>query len=449
MSSKLSDFVTHQIGGGWGEELPKEGFKRVAVIRGTDIPRIKDGDTSTVPFRFEKKSKLPQRLLQPGDLILEVSGGSAASGQHTGRVLHVTKEILSRLGGDVIPASFCKLIRLDEDEVWPSYCSYFIDLMHLTKEIAVFENQSTGISNFQTSKFLDATEPPIALSAQKNVSNFLLKVDGLRLQIRNQNVALEAIAQRLFRSWFVNFDPVHAKAAGKEPEAMSAELAALFPSEFEDSDLGPIPKGWAVTTFGDAFDIKGGATPSTSEPLYWDRGTHAWATPKDMSSLPSKVMYQTERQITAAGVAKISSKVLPIGTVLMSSRAPVGYLAIAKAPLSINQGFIAIPPTSGVPASFIVELLAHKMPDIKSNAGGTTFAEISKTQFRPIKWIRPCAKALTAFGKVVEPLYAQVHANCLLADSLASLRDHLLPRLISGKLSLEEAEQVVEEATAA
>lgn len=267
--------------------------------------------------------------------------------------------------------------------------------------------------------------------------------------LRHQNTGLEAIAQRLFRSWFVNFDPVHAKAAGKVPDAMSAELAALFPSEFEESALGEIPKGWSVATFGEAFNIKGGATPSTSKPQYWEGGTHAWATPKDMSSLASKVVYRTERQITAAGVAKISSKALPADTVLMSSRAPVGYLAIAKAPISINQGFIAIPPTQGVPPSFVVELLAHKMPDIKANAGGSTFAEISKTQFRPIRWTRPCDKTLEAFGKLVEPLYAQVHANCLLIDSLANLRDHLLPRLISGKLSFEEAAQAVEEAVAA
>lgn len=278
------------------------------------------------------------------------------------------------------------------------------------------------------------------------VSHLLGGVEDVCSNLRSQNTTLEGIAQRLFRSWFVNFDPVHAKAAGNEPEAMSAELAALFPSEFEDSELGRIPKGWTVTTFGDAFDIKGGATPSTTEPKYWEGGTNAWATPKDMSSLTSKVIYRTERQITAAGVAKISSKSLPSGTVLMSSRAPVGYLAIAKAAISINQGFIAIPPTQDVPPSFIVELLAQKMPDIKANAGGTTFAEISKTQFRPIKWVRPSKQALTAFGKVTESLYKQVHVNCLQVDALADLRDHLLPRLISGKISLEEAECSIAEA---
>lgn len=333
-------------------------------------------------------------------------------------------------------------------EFWPPYLYYcladptFIEhTMATCKGAKMPRGDKSAMLQYQVFK--------PGLGAQKKVSGLLQSIDDSIAALQRQNNALEAIAQRLFRSWFVNFDPVHAKAAGKAPEALSTALAALFPSEFEDSELGPIPKGWTISTFGDTFDIKGGATPSTDEPSYWTGGTHAWATPKDMSSLASKVMYRTERQITAAGVAKISSKALPAGTVLMSSRAPVGYLAIAKAAISINQGFIAVPPTQGVPPSFVVELLAHKMPDIKANAGGTTFAEISKTQFRPIKWVRPCSKTLAAFGALVEPMYAQVHGNCLLIDVLANLRDHLLPRLISGKLSLEEAELAVEEALAA
>jgi type I restriction enzyme S subunit len=127
----------------------------------------------------------------------------------------------------------------------------------------------------------------------------------------------------------------------------------------------------------------------------------------------------------------------------MSSRAPVGYLAIAKTPISINQGFIAIPPTYGLCPSFIVNLLMQKMQDIKANAGGTTFAEISKAQFRPIKWVRPAKDVLEAFSRIVEPLYTTVHANCLTIDTLCSLRDHLLPRLISGKLRIEDAEASV------
>lgn len=398
-------------------------------------PRIRDIDMDKVPVSEKEKVA----LLQPNDLLFArqslVLAGAGQCSIFLGHRPTVFESHLIRC-------------RLDEEMYEPKYYYYFFKSSLGRAAIRCIVEQGAAASGIKGSDLIELEVPAPPFPTQKLIANFFDNLDKEIENLHHQNTALEAIAQRLFRSWFVNFDPVHAKAAGKEPEGMSAELAALFPSEFEDSELGPIPKGWSVTTFGDAFDIKGGATPSTSEPLYWHGGTHAWATPKDMSSLASKVMYRTERQITAAGVAKISSKALPSGTVLMSSRAPVGYLAIAKAPISINQGFIAIPPTPGIPASFAVELLAYKMPDIKANAGGTTFAEISKTQFRPIKWTRPSDKVLAAFGKLVEPLYAQVHGNCLLVDSLASLRDHLLPRLISGKLSLEEAERVVEEAVA-
>jgi type I restriction enzyme S subunit len=320
----------------------------------------------------------------------------------------------------------------------PRYCYYLLQ----TLKLASFNSGSAQASinrNFLYPIKLRVPERPV----QDRIATLLQSIDHSITTARQTNGALESIAQTLFRSWFVDFDPVHAKLAGKEPEAMSPELAALFPTQFEESELGLIPKGWAVTTFGAAFDIKGGGTPSTKEASYWDNGTHSWATPKDMSNLASKVIYQTAFKLTAAGVNKISSKVLPVGTTLMSSRAPVGYLAIAKAPISINQGFIAIPPTEGLPSSFIVNLLLHKMPEIKANAGGTTFAEISKSQFRPIKWVRSSKKVIDAFGRIAEPLYAAVHANCLTIDALADLRDHLLPRLISGKLRLEDAEASV------
>ena len=318
-------------------------------------------------------------------------------------------------------------------------------------KIGLLEPYFTGTTiKHLTGKAVTALKIPLPPNeVQVRMVKVLRSLDGTIENNWNQNKALEAIAQALYRSWFVDFDPVHAKAAGNNPEAMSAELAKLFPSEFDDSELGAIPRGWTVTSFGAAFDIKGGGTPSTKESSYWDNGTHWWATPKDMSNLASKVIYQTAFKLTAAGVKKISSKTLPVGTTLMSSRAPVGYLAIAKAQISINQGFIAIPPTEGLCPSFVVNLLLHKMPVIKANAGGTTFAEISKSQFRPIKWIRPSVEALNAFSRIAEPLYAAVHANCLTIDALTCLRDHLLPRLISGKLRIEDAEASVAAITSA
>lgn len=446
MTCKLSDLVIHQIGGGWGEESSKDGFKRVAVIRGTDIPRIKDGDFSSVPFRYEKQSKIPQRLLQPGDLIIEVSGGSAASGQHTGRALHITKEILSRLGGEVIPASFCKLIRLDQKEAVSGYCSYFIDLMHITKEIAVFENQSTGISNFQTSKFLEATELPLSFEAQKAVSEFLSKVDGLRLHLRYQNTALEAIAQRLFRSWFVNFDPVHAKAAGKEPEAMSAELAAFFPSEFEDSELGPIPKGWCA---GSLHDV------SLLNPEAWASRNHpAEVFYIDLSGVKKNVFSEVTRYTFDEAPSR-ARRVLRKGDSLYGTVRPgnlsYGYIGANIEGLTGSTGFAVLRPKAAVNAEFVycAMTLKENIERLVLLAEGAAYPAVRPEIVHAQKVALPGNSLMTAFHDVTRNLFEQHALNQALIARLGELRDHLLPRLISGKLSLEEAEQAVEEATAA
>src|SRR5205823_5146953 len=102
---------------------------------------------------------------------------------------------------------------------------------------------------------------------------------------RRRNRTLEAMAQAIFQSWFVDFDPVRAIADGRTPVGLSPDLAALFPDSFEDSALGPIPKGWRVGTVGELADVVGGGTPSTTVPTYWEEGTHCWATPKDLSAL--------------------------------------------------------------------------------------------------------------------------------------------------------------------
>ncbi|HQV48601.1 MAG TPA: restriction endonuclease subunit S [Dokdonella sp.] len=140
----------------------------------------------------------------------------------------------------------------DPQEFWPPYLYYcladptFIEHTMATCKGAKMPRGDKGA-------MLQYLVPKPDLDAQKKVSSLLRSLDESITALQQQNTALESIAQRLFRSWFVNFDPVHAKAAGKEPEAMSAELAALFPSEFEDSELGPIPKGWSVTTFGECL----------------------------------------------------------------------------------------------------------------------------------------------------------------------------------------------------
>jgi type I restriction enzyme S subunit len=285
--------------------------------------------------------------------------------------------------------------------------------------------------------------PPI--SEQRETAALLGAIDDRIDNLRQTNATLEAIAQALFKCWFVDFDPVCAKAEGREPEGMAPATAALFPSEFEDSELGPIPNGWRVDQIGQVVRCVGGATPSTKNEDFWVDGIHHWATPKDLSGLQAPILTATERMITDEGVARISSGLLPGGTLLMSSRAPIGYLALSAMPVAINQGFIAMPPGGLLPPSYLLFWACANMDSIKQKANGSTFMEISKSTFRPIRVCVPPAKVIEAFVVVVEPLLRRIELNELHKATLAETRDTLLPRLISGKLRLPEVEALADE----
>jgi len=273
---------------------------------------------------------------------------------------------------------------------------------------------------------------------QRAIAKILGDLDDKIDLLREINRTLEEIARAVFLAWFVDFEPVRAKAAGATgfrgmPQALFDEL----PDSFTPSGLGDIPAGWTVEPIGSLADCVGGGTPSTKNPVFWSDGTHPFCTPKDMSRLPSVALWDTERHLTDAGVDKISSGALPVGTVLLSSRAPIGYIAINYRPVSINQGIIGMKPTI-LPAEYLRFWLEENMETIKSNAGGTTFAEISKSKFRPILALRPCAEALAAYSKLAQNNLERVAANELEIQTLADLRDTLLPKLISGELSVPD-----------
>jgi len=274
---------------------------------------------------------------------------------------------------------------------------------------------------------------------------------------RQMNRTLEAMARALFKSWFVDFDPVRAKAAVRREHPrwsdeqvsraacpkLKPEIAALFPDSFEDSELGEIPKGWRVRPIGDVVQVLGGGTPSTQEPAYWEGGIHPFCTPKDMASLTDPVLLQTERHLTDEGLAKVSSGQLPLGTVLLSSRAPIGYLAVAETPVSINQGIIAMVCDGELPNLYVLHWTSANMERVVANANGSTFLEISKRNFRPIKAVIPKQGILYRFTQIVEPLHQRVVSSLIQIQHLVAVRDALLPKLISGELRVPDAERIV------
>jgi type I restriction enzyme S subunit len=307
------------------------------------------------------------------------------------------------------------------------------------------------------------------LAVQESVAFMLKTLDGKIENNRKTSQILEQMAQALFKSWFVDFDPVidNALAAGNPiPDELQEraelrqriiaeratnpklkplpdDIQQMFPSEFEhcgDVTLGIkgwIPKGWRVSSTDAELGIKGGSTPSTKNPDFWDGGDIHWTSPKDLSGNETKILLDTSRKITVAGLKKITSGLLPVDTVLMSSRAPVGYLALAKVPVAINQGYIALCCEKTLSPEYTIQFLDSIMDEIKGISGGTTFAEISKKTFRSIKLIVPSKPAIDAFTSIAQVNYDNITENIKQTNSLTETRDYLLPKLITGVIVLE------------
>ena len=221
--------------------------------------------------------------------------------------------------------------------------TFFFYLLRYLKPnfVAIARNkQTTGLGHI-TKRDLEDIEAALPdLPEQRVIAHILGTLDDKIELNRRMNENLEEMARALFKSWFVDFDPVRAKIEGRDT-GLPPDVADLFPDRLLDSELEEIPEGWEVKTVGTIASIVGGTTPSTKQVQYWEGGTHCWATPKT-SPLSVPVLLKTERRITDAGLSKIGSGLLPPGTVLLSSRAPIGYLAVAETPVAINQGFLEV-----------------------------------------------------------------------------------------------------------
>ncbi len=221
------------------------------------------------------------------------------------------------------------------------------------------------------------------------------------------------------------------------------EIVDLFPDRLVDSTLGETPESWEVSEIGKEVDAVGGGTPSTKEPTYWNGGQHHWATPRDLSKLLSPVLLETDRKISDEGLRRISSGLLPPGTVLLSSRAPIGYLAITEVPTAVNQGFIAMICRRQLPSLYVLFWCYENLDHVKEISGGSTFAEISKKAFRPLPVLVPSKRILGVYHEGCRSVYDRVVSNTRESALLVSLRDTLLPKLVSGEVRVHNAEKLV------
>ncbi|MCP5413160.1 MAG: restriction endonuclease subunit S [Chromatiaceae bacterium] len=392
-------------------------------------------------------SAVPKQLT---DLVQSTERERARCSVRRGDVfLTRTSETMDELGmssvalADIPDATFngfTKRLRPKRKLIAPGFARYFFRSSVFRAAVNSMATMSTRASlNNEMLERLTIAFP--GYPEQEAIAHILGTLDDKIELNRRRNQTLEAMARALFKDWFVDFGPVRAKMGGQEPY-LPADLWQLFPDRLDDEGK---PEGWRRSTIGGEGTVCGGSTPSTKEPAFWEGGEHHWATPKDLSALTFPVLLDTDRKITDAALAKISSGLLPVGTVLLSSRAPIGYLAIAEVPTAINQGFIAMKCNGALPNVFVLFWCRENMDVILGNANGSTFQEISKSNFRPIPVIVPPELILNAFRERTGPVYRHIVENERESRSLAQLRDTLLPKLISGELRIKDAEKFLED----
>lgn len=255
-----------------------------------------------------------------------------------------------------------------------------------------------------------------SLKTQRSIASILSSLDDKIELNRKINANLEAQAQALFKSWFVDFEP-------------------FKDQPFVESELGMIPEGWKVGTLDEIGEIVGGSTPSKAKPEYYTEHGIAWLTPKDLSVSNNKFTARGEIDITQEGYDSCSTKLMPHGSVLFSSRAPIGYISIAKNDICTNQGFKSvIPKLAGT--AFIYHFLKTSTKEIENRATGSTFKEASGALMKSIQLIIAPKIVLDNFEQVMKPILREQE---ILEDEnsrLAALRDALLPRLMSGELNV-------------
>jgi type I restriction enzyme, S subunit len=318
-------------------------------------------------------------------------------------------------------------------------------LYYALSTVGIHEYLSGSVQPKLTQENLNRIEVPFPPETERRtIASVLGSLDDKIELHHRMNRTLEQIAQVLFKSWFVGFDPVRAKAEGrwKKDESlptMPADMWGHWPSEFEESEIGEIPRGWSVSEIGRVVTVAGGSTPSTTEPRFWDGAIH-WATPKDMARLTAPALLDTERKLSGEGLAETTSGLLSTGTVLLSSRAPIGYLAITEVPVAVNQGFITMTCGTNPSNHYMLHWARENHEAILGQANGTTFLEISKSNFRPMKILVPTGEIMNRFTHAARTLHEKVVANLRQIDTLATTRDTLLPRLLSGEIRVMRRE---------
>lgn len=304
---------------------------------------------------------------------------------------------------DYIASTKLMVIRAKKDVVSPKYLYYFLKNSSTVAELQLLaETRSGTFPQITFSEVANLTIPVPSLAVQEVIVQTMQCLEDKITCNEQINDNLEQQAQSYFQELFVD---------NADPE-------------------------WAIGTISDLGTVVGGSTPSKAKPEYYTESGIAWITPKDLSINKSKFVSHGENDITELGLKNSSAAIMPEGTVLFSSRAPIGYIAIAAGEVTTNQGFKSVVPKPEIETPFVYFFLKNTLPVIEGMASGSTFKEVSGSTMKNVPAVIPDAETLAKFSDFCAPIFAQQRILEEQNQSLATLRDNLLPKLMSGEIDV-------------
>lgn len=338
-----------------------------------------------------KKKVPPERYVKPDDILINSTGAGTA-----GRIAQI-EDVPSATTID----GHMTLIR-SNGKVTQKFLGYALKAHQW--EVLQLDEGSTGQTELNRDRLLDEImiNYPVSFDEQNAIVGTLESIDRKLIVNEQLNDNLEQQAHSYFQELFVD---------NASPE-------------------------WTTGTISDLGTVVGGSTPSKAKPEYYTESGIAWITPKDLSINKSKFISHGENDITELGLKNSSAAIMPEGTVLFSSRAPIGYIAIAAGEVTTNQGFKSVVPKPEIGTPFVYFFLKNTLPVIEGMASGSTFKEVSGSTMKNVPAVIPDAEILAKFSDFCAPIFAQQRTLEEQNQSLAKLRDSLLPKLMSGEIDV-------------
>jgi type I restriction enzyme, S subunit len=360
-------------------------------------------------------------ILRDGDIVAVRSNGN--------RDL-IGRTMLVRNPPEITHSAFTIRIRLHDagrKKVTPEFLAFLLRGPSLRAALSA-HGSGTNISNLNQ-RILERLPVVIpSLRIQKKIVAILGAYDDLVENDRRRIQLLEEMAQRIYREWFVDLRFAgHTQPAGVDVTA------------------GAVPQGWSPARIGDVVETVGGGTPSRREPAYWKDGDVVWYTPSDLTASKSVFMRTSKAAITPLGLARSAARLFPAGSVMMTSRATIGVVAIAATEACTNQGFITCIPTEQISTYHLYFWLREKRETIDTLASGATFKEISRSEFRDLTILVPPVAIERRFVETVRPLFDLIGGLEAAIGIARRTRDLLLPRLVTGDVDVDRLNIPVEE----